>query len=1181
MRELLQDSAAALAAYLERYLSPLADDWWSRYVLPSLSFHQRRIAEEGGSGSLRDLDLAGLLRVTDRNWRSLTSRSPLEDDARSWVKELQAIRNRWAHLPAGGLPDAEQYRDADTLYRFLEAIVADQELRDRVEKEREAARDRMPSREVKPAEPLSDPSRVAETGPPSDGHYRPGQLVALPTDPATALPVLEVRTGGEEPVYVVLRENRRQEFFERQLRLFQEIEPARTPLSADECRALLTSQHIRSPHISGLFSLRVGDVQFVPYQYRPVLRLLRADRPRLLIADEVGVGKTIEAGLILKELQARGGLKSILIICPKPLVTERKWAKEMKRFGEGFLPLDSSTLEYCVEEADLEGEWPSEYSKVILPFSLADRRLLVGQDGHRPRKGLFDLDPPPQFDLVIVDEAHHIRNRNTFLHQTVRFFSDHAKAVLFLTATPVQLGSEDLFVLLNALRPDLIVDEASFEQMAAPNPYLNRAVRVSRRRDDGWQEEARDALELAGNTDWGRRFLRELPEFQSAYDVLAGDEPSDDARVRTIRALEELYTFSNLINRTRRRDIGEFTKRKPSTVSVPFTADQQELHDSLLELVASMLEAAHGRQNVKFMMTTLRRQAASCIYGLVPLMEDMLLGKIDRLEVLAATDEEFDGDWGISSDFIDEVQDVIEGGEQLDPADPKVEAFMRVVYEKQELPKNKILVFSTFRHTLAYLAERMEGGGVRFGVVHGDVPDADRRDLRSRFALDRDAPNAIDVLLSSEVGCEGLDFQFCDLLVNYDLPWNPMRVEQRIGRIDRFGQESDAVAIVNLITPGTVDAEIYDRCLWRIGVFHNAVGASEAILGKVTRELRAVAESFELASDEREEKLRQLTDNAVRLIQEETNLEQQQDELFGLNVPSASWREDLAGHETSWLAPDALDALVSSYVRERSGSDTASLRGRGVVKSLRLNREARQVLLDDFRSISGRDRDQGRDWESWLQGDEPALGVTFDHDASKEDPGLEYITVLHPLVRQAAKYVDRVEAQVTCLSVDDTGLPAGDHHFALYWWKRAGVAERDELVPIALDSRVESGLIEAIRTANDPMDRKLVPEISKQDDLEARHHRLWVDAQAQHRDQHEDLVRQRLRAVEVSHEHRESVVERQIAEAGDPKIRRMREAERTRLQAAFEERRLSLEAAAEACDIHASLVMTGLLRVNS
>src|SRR5207247_2722441 len=123
----------------------------------------------------------------------------------------------------------------------------------------------------------------------------------------------------------------------------------------------------------------------------------------------------------------------------------------------------------------------------------------------------------------------------------------------------------------------------------------------------------------------------------------------------------------------------------------------------------------------------------------------------------------------------------------LDPYDPKVEAFLKAMKDKQARENNKVLVFSTFRHTLAYLSKHTEHAGMRYGLVHGDIPEEDRSDLRSRFALPKDDPEALDILLSSEVGCEGLDFQFCDLLVNYDLPWNPMRIDQRIGRIDRYG----------------------------------------------------------------------------------------------------------------------------------------------------------------------------------------------------------------------------------------------------------------------------------------------------------------------------------------------------------------------------------------------------------
>jgi ATP-dependent helicase HepA len=101
----------------------------------------------------------------------------------------------------------------------------------------------------------------------------------------------------------------------------------------------------------------------------------------------------------------------------------------------------------------------------------------------------LELDPPPKFDLVIVDEAHHIRNSETFLHQAVRYFADNAEAVVFLTATPVQLGREDLYTMLNVLRPDVIIDPASFAQMAEPNQYINAGVQACRRGEAGWTDE--------------------------------------------------------------------------------------------------------------------------------------------------------------------------------------------------------------------------------------------------------------------------------------------------------------------------------------------------------------------------------------------------------------------------------------------------------------------------------------------------------------------------------------------------------------------------------------------------------------------------------------------------------------------------------------------------------------------
>ncbi len=1011
--------------------------------------------------------------------------------------------------------------------------------------------------------------------------YSLGQLVQLRAHPNITGAVIKVLPGEPEDRYMVFHDGSTTLYYMSQLEFYQSEDKQHVLLPFADFKARLTALQLLQPSISALYSLNAARINFVPYQFRPVLKFINSDRPRLLIADEVGVGKTIEAGLILRELQARQNIESVLIICPKALVTERKWELEMQRFDERFSHIDGPMLRHCISETDKDGEWPAQYSRSIIPFSLFDEKLLFGEKVHgkKPRYGLVDLDKPPRFDLVIVDEAHHLRNPMTQLHQGVRFFCEHAEAVLFLTATPIQLANNDLFILLNMLRPDLIRDLQSFEYMSAPNPHINRAIDLARSAMSGWEYEALLALIEAGKTTWGESILKPHPVYQKVISQLQS-ELSPESRLSFIRETENLHSFSGIINRTRRRDIGNFTTRKANTVEVEFTASQQILYNDLLAAQSRILRRAHGDIQIKFLMTTIRRQTASCLYGLAPMLKQILTRRLFEVE-LEEEDERAEGiDLGTITTLAEDIDSVLCQAENLDSTDPKLEAFLNIVSEKQLLQNNKILLFSSFRHTLNYLKEHLVLQGYRIGLVHGNVPDEERRELRRRFSLERENPDTIDILLSSEIGCEGLDYQFCDCLVNYDLPWNPMRIEQRIGRIDRYGQTSEAIAIYNFITPGTVDYDIYYRCHWRIGVFRQAIGGSEEILGTLTSELCSIAENFELTIEERQRQLQQISDNSIRIIQEQEALEEQQIALFGIALPQQQLKQEVMDASSAWLTPKSLQNLIQFYLIKRCGGESHIL-GDKPIKTLRLNQDARNTLLSDFANIPRRISPIYREWEKWLKGNLQHLEITFDQTSATEKRGVTFLTPIHPFILQAATYTNDKSPFQTACYIKSKNISPGEYPYTIYQWRKWGLRQDTILQPICEDQIIQNQLLSLLDNAltfNEYTIERF-PNQEEFDKLEQRHYSQWISAKAEHNDQTHRIALYRIESLKASYQARVALLRDQIVQSTDDKIRRMRQSQFGTATADYERRLAEILEAESRTDIISQVVAYGVLVV--
>ena len=977
-----------------------------------------------------------------------------------------------------------------------------------------------------------------------------------------------IATDGPEVSYSLFMGGKVVTYYESQLRSAPPQGHVQQ-VGGDEFRARLTASQIRHPSLDSLYSLQASRITFVPYQFRPVMRFIRSDRPRLLVADEVGVGKTIEAGLILRELQARRNIRTVMIICPKALVAERKWQLELERFDEHFEHLDGPTLRNCIAEYARNGVWPERYSRCIIPFSLFDERLLEGSGSEG---GLLGLDPPPIFDLVVVDEAHHLRNRATQLHQGVRHLVSNAEAAVFLSATPIQLRSNDLFVLLNLLRPDVVIDPATFALMSEPNTHIHAAANAVRSASDHWQALAVQCLTDAASTDWGLRFLARDPDFSITLGELTQDTLDDEARIPVLRRIEELHTFSRLINRTRRRDIGSFTTRKPFAIRIAFTPEQENLHDELLAAQARILAAAHGDRSVRFMLSTLRRQASSCIHALAPMVQTILNRRLDEI------DFDLEDDWEDEEAAVgtirDHVQTVVDLASALGPEDPKLSALLRIVEEKQVMVNNKILLFSSFRHTLAYLLRNLQSLGVRTGLVQGDVSDDERRNLRRRFSLDRTNPQAIDLLLSSEVGCEGLDYQFCDTLLNYDLPWNPMRIEQRIGRIDRYGQPSETVAIYNLITEGTVDYEVYDRCFDRIGVFRQALGGSEEVLGAITEELQSVAIALELTEDERSERLRQIADNAVRLLHEQTALENQQAQLFGLTLPPDQIENEVQEATSPWLSPRSLLNLVNEYLAQRCGP-TARLAGGGPTFTLRVSQENRSVLLADYQRIPRVASAMNRSWERYLRGSEARLSITIDTQVAVTDREIVLLNPVHPLVKQAAESIYSEAPFAMSAVVTDPELPNGRYPFAVYLWTRSGIREDSQIVCVCPDDSVQHRLPQLLQEPQVRFDPGLPLDGAETALLESKHHGMWRTARELHIQRTHEIAQYRISSLQASHDAGQAAIVDQLNAASNDRIRIMRERQMANLVTDTDRARRRIEEDAGRGEIASHLLAQG------
>jgi SNF2 family DNA or RNA helicase len=384
---------------------------------------------------------------------------------------------------------------------------------------------------------------------------------------------------------------------------------------ATHLRGAITQARLSGKLANLIYSLNTTNTQFFPYQFKPVLQYLDSPSRGLIVADEVGLGKTIEAGLIWTELRARQDAGRLLVVCPAML--REKWCWELKhRFGVKAQTVDSAGL---LEALNRAKENPSE-----------EFALVVSMQGSRPPASWNSLDEPsnaaagklarflddsseddPMLDLVIIDEAHYLRNKSTQTHLFARLLRQVTDGMVMLSATPIQMASSDLFNLLNLLDADAFPLEWVYDQSVKANAPII-ALRDKLQHETVTQQEMREALEASMQLRW----LDDNEQVNHLLSHMPTDQElaSYRGRAKYAELLDRVNPRAKVITRTLKRDVQELrVQREPVTLSVIMTPVERDFYDRVTDAVRDYCEA--NRSFEGFLLTIPQRQMSSCLAG--------------------------------------------------------------------------------------------------------------------------------------------------------------------------------------------------------------------------------------------------------------------------------------------------------------------------------------------------------------------------------------------------------------------------------------------------------------------------------------------------------------------------------------------------------------------------------------
>ena len=676
-----------------------------------------------------------------------------------------------------------------------------------------------------------------------------------------------------------------------------------------------------------LFSYQGNKIIFNPFQYKPLIKFLAIDSDeRLLIADEVGVGKTIESGIILDELIARGELQnndSVMIVCPSILC--RKWRLELRNkfMMDDFYIHDGKSLTYMLTDI-------LETGKVQYPHSIVSEQLFRGEKFQELLKRCLDELGEPFIKFLIVDECHHYRNPGTNTHKFGAILSLCSERVIMLSATPFNLRSDDLYNQLHMLNPALFSEQQLFNVLLKQIRSVNQAIElVKTDTPESRKKLIEYATELKRIAD-DNSFISE--EYTRLYNKIStGEILTVKDKVDFERITSSLNPIATSFTRTLKKDAIEHrVTRETMTLEVHFSPQEADVYNSFLQTnlmryrMFGVSERAFG-----LILNGLERIAASSIVALEKNVQKFIHMPDEAFAEMLSEDGETDKSAAkaIKNLFLESYSDLLEKIRLVEDNDSKYEAFIQLLKEIQSASgdNKRVIVFSFYTETLKYLRRKLVADGFSVALMYGKTPDETPERQRDEDGFKVFGRNDImrdfeagkyEILLVSEVGGEGLDFQFCTSLINYDLPYNPMRIEQRIGRIDRMGQEADKIIIGNLCIDNTIDMVINRVLLKRISNASDLVGEMEPIIAKELSEINELIITKDFTDKELEKRERELEQRIEKAKQTREEFEEKRYDL----VNDKGFREEFEDAiKKSRISPYESLLFTYSFLKKESG----------------------------------------------------------------------------------------------------------------------------------------------------------------------------------------------------------------------------------------------------------------------